>query len=100
MTHGEGGGIIIIGSANRTKKQNGGEKMGFAYNKLKGKIKEVYGTQEAFAIAMGMGRTTLHSKLHNITEFTQSEMLRALELLHLEKADIDIYFFKIGRAHV
>ena len=25
--------------------------MGFAYNKLKGKIKEVYGTQEAFAIA-------------------------------------------------
>ena len=66
--------------------------MGFAYNKLKGKIKEVYGTQEAFAIAMGMGRTTLHSKLHNITEFTQSEMLRALELLHLEKADIDIYF--------
>ena len=67
--------------------------MGFAYNKLKGKIKEVYGTQEAFAIAMGMGRTTLHSKLHNITEFTQSEMLRALELLHLEKADIDIYFF-------
>ena len=67
--------------------------MGFAYNKLKGKIKEVYGTQEAFAIAMGMGRTTLYSKLHNITEFTQSEMLRALELLHLEKADIDIYFF-------
>ena len=67
--------------------------MGFAYNKLKGKIKEVYGTQEAFAIAMGMGRTTLNSKLHNITDFTQSALLRALELLHLEKADIDIYFF-------
>lgn len=67
--------------------------MTFAYEKLKGKIKEVFDTQEAFAIAMGMGRTTLYSKLNNITEFTQLEMLRALELLHLEKADVDVYFF-------
>ena len=68
--------------------------MGFSYNKLKGKIKEVFGTQEAFAQALGIGRTSLYSKLNNNTEFTQSEMLKSLELLGLAKCDVDTYFFK------
>ena len=67
--------------------------MAFVYDKLKGKIKEVFGTQEAFATALGMARTSLYSKLNNNTEFTQTEMLRSLELLHLKKTDIDAYFF-------
>lgn len=67
--------------------------MAFAYDKLKGKIKEVFGTQEAFANALGIARTSLYSKLNNNTEFTQMEMLRALELLHLQKTEIDVYFF-------
>lgn len=67
--------------------------MAFAYDKLKGKIKEVFGTQEAFASALGIARTSLYSKLNNNTEFTQTEMLRSLELLHLKKSDIDTYFF-------
>lgn len=67
--------------------------MAFVYDKLKGKIKEVFGTQEAFAIALGIARTSLYSKLNNNTEFTQTEMLRSLELLHLEKSEIDSYFF-------
>ena len=71
----------------------GGTKVGFSYNKLKGKIKEVFGTQEAFAKALGIGRTSLYSKLNNNTEFTQSEMLKSLELLGLAKGDVDTYFF-------
>lgn len=67
--------------------------MAFAYDKLKGKIKEVFGTQEAFANALGIARTSLYSKLNNNTEFTQMEMLKALELLHLQKTEIDVYFF-------
>ncbi len=67
--------------------------MAFAYDKLKGKIKEVFGTQEAFAVALGIARTSLYSKLNNNTEFTQTEMLKSLELLHLEKSEIDSYFF-------
>lgn len=67
--------------------------MAFAYEKLKGKIKEVFDTQEAFATAMGMARSSLYSKLNNNTEFTQLEMLKALELLHLNKTDVDAYFF-------
>nr|DAL11007.1 MAG TPA_asm: Protein of unknown function (DUF739) [Caudoviricetes sp.] len=67
--------------------------MAFVYDKLKGKIKEIFGTQEAFAIALGIARTSLYSKLNNNTEFTQTEMLKSLELLHLEKSEIDSYFF-------
>ena len=67
--------------------------MAFAYDKLKGKIKEIFNTQEAFANALGIARTSLYSKLNNNTEFTQMEMLKALELLHLEKNEIDVYFF-------
>ena len=67
--------------------------MAFAYDKLKGKIKEIFGTQEAFANALGIARTSLYSKLNNNTEFTQMEMLKALELLLLEKNEIDVYFF-------
>lgn len=73
--------------------QEEGVILAFSYDKLKGKIKEVFGTQENFAIALGIARTSLYSKLNNNTEFTQSEMLRSLELLHLEKGDIDLYFF-------
>ena len=67
--------------------------MAFAYDKLKGKIKEVFGTQEAFSVALGIARTSLYSKINNNTEFTQTEMLKSLELLHLEKSEIDSYFF-------
>ena len=69
--------------------------MAFVYDKLKGKIKEVFGTQEAFATGLGMARTSLYSKLNNNTEFTQTEMLRSLELLHLKKSDIDAYFLHL-----
>lgn len=67
--------------------------MSFSYDKLKGKIKEVYGTQEAFADALGIARTSLYSKLNDITEFTQKEMVKSLELLHVNKAEINDYFF-------
>lgn len=67
--------------------------MGFAYDKLKGKIKEVFQTQEAFAKALGMSKTTLSLKLNNTSEFSQSEMLHALELLGEKPAMVDLYFF-------
>ena len=69
--------------------------MEFSYDKLKGKIKEKFGTQEAFAAAVGMSRTTLNAKLNNSSEFTQSEMFKALEVLSIKKNAIDEYFFSL-----
>ena len=65
----------------------------FDYSKLKGKIKEVFGTQSAFAKAMGLSSVSLSSKLNNITHFTQVEINRACELLSIPVEFIPVYFF-------
>lgn len=65
----------------------------FDYSKLKGKIKEVFGTQSAFAKAMGLSSVSLSSKLNNLTGFTQSEINKACELLDISFEFIPVYFF-------
>lgn len=65
----------------------------FDYSKLKGKIKEVFGTQSAFAKAMGLSCVSLSSKLNNATQFTQVEINRACELLSIPVEFIPVYFF-------
>ena len=67
--------------------------MSFCYDKLKGKIKEKFGTQDSFAKAMGISRTTLNLKLNNMSEFTQKEMIKAMEVLNLSGSEIRDYFF-------
>ena len=65
----------------------------FDYSKLKGKIKEVFGTQAAFAKAMGLSGVSLSSKLNSLTQFTQAEMNRACELLEIPLNQLPVYFF-------
>ena len=69
--------------------------MVYNYSKLLGKIKEVYGTQEKFALALGIGRVSLSQRLNCKLEFSQNEMNRSVELLGLSKADIPVYFFTL-----
>ena len=67
--------------------------MEYDYNKLKGKIKEKYGTQEAFAKALGIGFSTLNLKLNNKAEWTQDEMKSSLQLLGENLNSVNSYFF-------
>ena len=67
--------------------------MEFNYSKLRGKIKEVFGTQDKFAKALGISGTTLSLKLNNISEFTQKEMAASMLLLHEPAHSVDKYFF-------
>ena len=67
----------------------------FSYGKLRGKIKEIFGTQERFADALGMSKATLSQKLNNCSEFTQEEMLNAMCLLNQSPSQIDEYFFTL-----
>lgn len=71
-----------------------GVSLEFNYNKLKGKIKEVYGTQQEFAKALGISSTTLNTRLKNETFFNQSEIEKTRDLLNLksEQDIIDIFF--------
>ena len=69
--------------------------MSFDYSKLRGKIKEVFGTQEHFANAMGMSNTSVSLKLNNQREWTQREIDKAAKLLDSEDHEITLYFFTL-----
>lgn len=64
-----------------------------SYSKLRGKIREVFGTQDAFAVAMGMNTATLSSKLNGRTDWSRAEMELACTLLHIPLEEMHIYFF-------
>jgi len=65
----------------------------FDYSKLKGRIREIFNTQSAFAEAMGMSTTSLSAKLNNKIEFSQKEIDKASDLLKIKKEEIPVYFF-------
>lgn len=64
-----------------------------SYAALRGKIREKFGTQEAFAVAMGMNPATLSAKLTGKTEWTRAEIEKACNLLGIALEDAHLYFF-------
>jgi len=66
---------------------------GFDYSKLRGKIKEVFGTQEKFADEMKMSTVTLSAKLNGKVDWTQVEMNLACDLLGVPYDFIPVLFF-------
>lgn len=70
------------------------EEIIFDFSKLRGRIKEIYGTQTAFATAMLMNEATLSNKLNNNVEFSPKEIYRACLLLCIDlKKELTLYFF-------
>lgn len=65
----------------------------FNYSKIRGKIREMFKTQDEFAHVMGISPATLSYKLNNKVEWSQKEIDKAVELLEIDKAEIPIYFF-------
>ncbi|MEG9198761.1 DUF739 family protein [Lactococcus lactis] len=63
------------------------------YSKLKGRIKEKYGSQQDFAKAIGLSEKIISDKLNNKSYWKQSDIDAATELLGIKKEDIGIYFF-------
>lgn len=65
----------------------------FDYSKLYGKIREVFGTQEAFADAMKMSRTAVNARLTQRVEWKSPEIAKACGLLGIPLAESHLYFF-------
>lgn len=63
------------------------------YKMLKLKIKEVYDTQDAFSVAMGMSKTALNQRLNGSVEWKSAEIAKACDLLGIDLADAHLYFF-------
>lgn len=67
--------------------------MAFNYDKLSGKIVEVFGTRYKFAEAMEWSERTLSLKMSGERTWKQSDIFKAIHLLKLKEEDIPTYFF-------
>ena len=69
--------------------------MAFNYNKLRGKIVEIYGSQIEFAKAMKWSEKTLSLKLNGKVPWKQTDIMTAVQILGLSESDIQDYFFAV-----
>lgn len=69
--------------------------MQWDYNKLRGKIREVCNTQDKFSEQLGLGRVSVSQRLNNQSEFTQDEIYKSCRILHIDAAEIPVYFFTL-----
>ena len=69
--------------------------MAFNYNKLRGRIVEIYGSQIEFAKAMKWSERTLSLKMNGKIPWKQTDIVTAVRLLGLSETDIQEYFFAV-----
>lgn len=67
----------------------------FDYSALEGRIKQYYDTQENFANAIPMARSSLNQKLNGNADFTSQNIYRMCQLLKISSTEINEYFFKL-----
>lgn len=67
--------------------------MKYTYNKLRGKIVEVFGTHYRFAKALGISENSLSKKLKGKTQFKQSDITKWCLLLSIPIDEAGNYFF-------
>ena len=67
----------------------------FETEKLKGRIKEKFGTQKAFAEALGISESTLCRLLMEGLDWKASTMTKAVDLLEIPASQVNDYFFTV-----
>lgn len=65
----------------------------YDYRKLRGRIKEKYGTQSEFSKKIGLSEVSVSNKLNNIVDWDQEEMENIIIALEIPYEDIRAYFF-------
>lgn len=65
----------------------------YSYDKLRGRIYEKYGTQEAFAKVLGISGNSLSLKMRCLTGFSQEDIRVISELLDIPREEYAEYFF-------
>ena len=62
------------------------------FAKLRGRIREKFGTEVAFADAMGMDRGTISRKLRGVSPWKMPEVKKACELLDIPDSEMSDFF--------
>ena len=65
----------------------------YDYRKLRGRIKEKFGTQSEFSKKLGLSEVSVSNKLNNVVDWGQEEMENAISILEIPNTDIHAYFF-------
>jgi len=68
--------------------------MAYKTNKLAEKITEKYGSQKAFAEALGMQESTLSRYLNSGRDWKGSKLIKAIKLLEIPVQEVESYFFE------
>ena len=68
--------------------------MEFEFNKLRGKIREKFITEQNFAKVLNMNRACLSARLNRKTHWKLGEIQRIVELLDIKPGEIPSYFFE------
>lgn len=63
------------------------------YNKLRGRIREILGTEGAFARAIGRSPNYITKVFQGKTYFTQADICKSAEVLKVDQSEIGLYFF-------
>ena len=63
------------------------------YSRLRGRIVEKCGSNQAFSNAMGWAQKTNTAKLTGRASWTQADILKACKILDIALQDIQGYFF-------
>ena len=64
----------------------------YDYRKLRGRIKEKFGTQAEFSKRQGISDVSVSNKLNNVVDWGQEEMEHAISVLDIPESDIHAYF--------
>lgn len=67
--------------------------MSFKYAKLRGRIKEKYGTEGKFAEALGTTQMTVSRKFNDKVQFSSDDIKRYCALLDIPLEEAGQYFF-------
>lgn len=67
--------------------------MDFVYNKLRGRIIEICGSQAEFSKKIGQSEQSITAKLSGRSSFTQGNIIAWCEILDIDQNDIGNYFF-------
>lgn len=67
--------------------------MKYEYRKLKGRIKEIFGTQAELARALNRSKNSVSGKLTGRVEFSQSDVEHWAKLLDIDRAEYGLYFY-------
>ena len=70
-----------------------GMKNNYDYSKLRGLIVEKYRTLSNLAKKIGRSPAWLSAKLLNVGDFNQTDMDTIMDLLDIDRKNIDMYFF-------